>query len=201
MHPRQPSTRFVDLELGPGDLRLRTLSVADAPLLVEATSAEPGRSLWGPHPRGPHSLRDAQAALVAWDPVAAGQFSLGVLRDGRLLGAIGLIPEYPGSIELAYWLRPQERGKGIAHRAVHAATLWARHDLAVPRIWLEIQPGNEPSLRVAQRAGYRFEQHIPRHCRTWEHQDAQRDTWHDCLIWTYDTTPQTATAPAGPPAT
>ncbi|MGI5326147.1 GNAT family N-acetyltransferase [Actinomadura nitritigenes] len=189
MQPGEPSARFVDIELEPGDLRLRTLVPADAPLLVEATSAEPGRSLWGPHPLGPHSLRDAQAALAEWDPAAPGQFSLGVLRDGRLLGAVGLIPERPGSIEVAYWLRPEERGKGIASRAVRAATLWARDGLAVPRIWLEIEPGNEPSLRLAERVGYRFEQRVPRHCRAWEHQDADRDTWHDCLIWTFGTGP------------
>jgi hypothetical protein len=35
----------VDLELG-DDLRLRALARADAALVAEATSAEPGRSLW-----------------------------------------------------------------------------------------------------------------------------------------------------------
>ncbi|QKG19087.1 GNAT family N-acetyltransferase [Actinomadura verrucosospora] len=178
----------MDLDLGDGGLRLRTLDTADAALLVEATSAETGRSLWGDRPLGPHSLSDAQAALAAWDPATPGQFSLGVLRDGRLLGAVGLIPERPGSIELAYWLRPEERGKGIASRAVLAATGWAHAELAVPRIWLEIRPGNEPSLRLAERVGYRFEQRIPRHCRTGTHHDPERDTWHDCLIWVHDDT-------------
>ncbi|WP_433147955.1 GNAT family N-acetyltransferase [Actinomadura nitritigenes] len=119
MQPDEPSARFADIELEPGGLRLRTLEPADAPLLVEATSAEPG----------------------------------------------------------------------IASRAVRAVTLWARDGLAVPRIWLEIEPGNEPSLRVAERAGYRFEQRIPHHCRAWEHEDADRDTWHDCLIWPFDAAP------------
>jgi RimJ/RimL family protein N-acetyltransferase len=62
---------------------------------------------------------------------------------------------------------------------------WAHGQLAVPRIWLEIEPGNEPSLRLAQRAGYRFEQLIAQHCRDWACEDAERDSWPDCLIWVH----------------
>lgn len=176
------------LKLDDGDLKLRPLDVADAALVVEATSGEPGRSLWGEH-RGPYSPSDARAALEDWDPAAGGQFSLGIMRDGRLLGAVGLIPERPGSVEVAYWLRPEERGRGIASRAVLAATLWTHDELAVPHVWLEIEPGNEPSQRLAERVGFRFEQRIPQHCRTWTHPDAEHDTWHDCLIWTHDSDP------------
>lgn len=172
-----------DLELDLGDgLRMRALATGDAALLVEATSGESEPALWGPRPAGPYSLLDGQAALSAWDPAAGGQFSMGVLRGEQLMGAVGLMPDSPGSIELAYWVRPEQRGRGIASRAVHAATLWAHRDLAVVRIWLEIEPGNEPSLRVAQRAGYHFEQRLSRHCRDWAREDAEHDSWHDCLI-------------------
>jgi RimJ/RimL family protein N-acetyltransferase len=177
-----------DLDLGDG-LRLRPLTVADDALLAEATSDEPGRSLWGAYPAGPYSLRDAQAVLAAWDPAAGGQFSLGILRAGRLLGAVGLMPDSPGSIELAYWVRPAERGRGVASRAVLAVTPWAHRELAAARLWLEIKPGNEPSLRLARRTGYRFEQRIPRHCRDWACADAERDSWHDCLIWVHTAGP------------
>jgi RimJ/RimL family protein N-acetyltransferase len=174
----------VDLDLG-DDLRLRPLAVGDAALLAEATSREKGQSLWGAHPSGRYSLCDARTALAAWDRDAGGQFSLGILRGQRLVGAVGLMPENPGSIELAYWVRPEERGQGVASRAVVAATRWADRELAVPRIWLEIEPGNEPSLRVAHRAGYRFEQRISQHCRDWVCEDAAGDSWHDCLIWVH----------------
>src|SRR5262252_9972883 len=94
----------VDLDLG-DDLRLRPLAIGDAALLTEATSAEKAPSLWGPQPAGPYSLAAAQAALAAWDPGAGGQFSLGIVRGQRLVGAVGLMPDNPGSIELAYWVR------------------------------------------------------------------------------------------------
>jgi len=192
----------LDLDLG-DDLRMRALVKDDAALLVEATSGEPAPSLWGPRPVGPYSPHDAQAALSAWDPAAGGQFSIGILHGRRLLGAVGLMPDRPGSIELAYWIRPEDRGRGIASRAAQATTLWVHRNLAIPRIWLEIHPGNEPSLRLARRAGYHLEQRLSRHCRDWSCEDAGHDSWHDCLIWahTSDQTPATAhqaTREAGP---
>jgi RimJ/RimL family protein N-acetyltransferase len=173
-----------DLNVNLGDgLHMRTLLTEDAALLAEATSGESAPSLWGPRPMGPYSLHDAQTALSAWDPAAGGQFSVGILHAERLLGAVGLMPDRPGSIELAYWIRPENRAQGIASRAVRAVTLWAHRGLAIPRIWLEIHPGNEPSLRLAKRVGYTFEQRLPRHCRDWSSEDADHDSWHDCLIW------------------
>ena len=131
-------------------LHLRVLVRGDAGLLVEATSEEQDPALWGPRPAGPYSLRDAQAALSAWDPAAGGQFSIGILYGRHLLGAVGLMPDRPGSAELAYWVRPGQRGRGIAAQV-----------------------------------GYRFEQRLPRHCRDWAYEDAEHDSWHDCLIWTH----------------
>lgn len=175
----------LSLSLGP-DLSMRTLVRADAALLAEATSGESGRSLWGHSPAGPYSPTDGQTALADWDPAAGGQFSVGILHGEVLLGAVGLMPDRPGSVELAYWVRPEQRGRGLATLAVAAATHWTHHSLAIPRIWLEIQPDNEPSLRLARRAGYHFEQRLSGHCRDWSHEDAGRDSWHDCLIWVHE---------------
>jgi hypothetical protein len=73
----------------------------------------------------------------------------------------------------------------LAARRRPCTTLRAHRSLGIARTWLEIQPGNKPSLRVAQRAGYRFEQRLPRHCRDWAEEDADKDSWHDCLIWAH----------------
>ena len=174
----------LDLDIGSG-LHLRTLAIEDAVLLVDATSRESAPALWGPRPAGPYSPQDTRAALLAWDPAAGGQFSVGIVRGRQLLGAVGLMPDHSGSIELAYWVRPEQRGQGIASPAVAATTEWAHRSFAVPRIWLEIDPGNEPSLRVAQRAGYQFERRLAQHCRDWVYEDAEQDSWHDCLIWAH----------------
>lgn len=173
-----------DLDLGNG-LHLRTLTDQDADLLVEATSGENSRALWDAHPRGPYSAHDARRALRAWDQHTAHQASYGILDDHRLLGALGLMPDGPRSAELAYWIRPEHRRRGLALRAVRTFTPWAHVHLECSRIWLEIDPDNTPSLRLADRAGYRLEQRLPNHCRTWSSEDPRHDTWHDCLIWTH----------------
>ena len=164
---------------------MRTLTPDDAALLVEATRAERAPSLWGPRPVGPYTFDEALAALRAWDPATSGQASYGVLEGGRLVGALGLMPDAPSSAELAYWLRPEDRGRGIAWRSVASLTTWAHAGVPLARVWLEIDPENVASRRVAERAGYEYEQRLVRHCRSWTSDDPALDSWHDCDIWAH----------------
>lgn len=172
-------------QLDLGDLRLRTLVQEDVPLLVEATRHEQARALWGPRPAGPYSLEDAKTALQQWDPAGGKQVSYGVLEAERLVAAVGLMLQGPHSAELAYWVRPEERRRGIGLRSVHALTAWAHRDAGLARLWLEIEPGNTASLELARRAGYQLERRLARHCRSWLAEDPDRDHWHDCLIFAH----------------
>lgn len=174
----------LDVDLGAG-LHLRTLTECDVDLLVEATGGESARSLWAAHPCGPYSADDALTALREWDPGTTSQVSYGLLDDGRMLGALGLMCDGPRSAELAYWVRPESRRQGFALRGIRALTPWAHRSLRLSRIWLEISPDNTPSLRLAARAGYQYEQRLPNHCRTWTSEDPIHDTWRDCSIWTH----------------
>lgn len=174
-----------DVDLRIGELRIRTLRVDDAPLVVAATSGESAPALWGPHPAGPYTRADAEAALAAWDG-GSGQVSFGVLEHGRLVAGLGLMQDSASSAELAYWVRPEERRRGIALRAVEALTAWAQHGAGLTRIWLEIDPTNLPSLRIAERAGYRYERTLSAHCRSWTADRLERADWHDCQIWAHE---------------
>src|SRR5262245_25104107 len=104
------------LDLG-DDLHLRTLFQDDAALLVEATRHEQGRALWGPQPAGPYSSEDARTARQEWDPARGEQVSYGVLQGERLVAAVGLMLDGPHSAELAYWVRPEQRRRGIGVRS------------------------------------------------------------------------------------
>jgi RimJ/RimL family protein N-acetyltransferase len=172
-------------QLDLGDLRLRTLLPDDAALLVEATRHEHARALWGPRPAGPYSLDDARTALQQWDPARGEQASYGVLRDEWLVAALGLMLDGPHSAELAYWVRPEQRRRGIGVRSVAALTAWAHRGGGLARLWLEIDPSNTASVELARRAGYQLEQRLPRHCRAWLAEDPDRDQWHDCLIFAH----------------
>lgn len=170
----------MDLDLAGS--RLRTLTAEDAPLVVEATSGETARALWGARPVGPYSSSDALAALEEWDPRKGRQVSYGVLEDGRLVAALGLMLDDGHSAEVAYWVRPEERRRGIAVRAVRVLTEWAHRTAAIARLWLEVNPDNVASLRLARTAGYHLEGRLPAHCRSWLSDDPAHDLWHDCLI-------------------
>lgn len=170
---------MIDLDLGDG-LRLRTLRAADAGLVVAATATETAPALWGPRPAGPYSAQDAATALADW---SGSRISYGLVRAGALLGALGLMHDGPGSAELAYWVRPESRRQGLALRGIAAIIEWAHRDGGLPRVWVEINPGNTASQRLARRAGFRFEQRAKDHCRTWSTDDPATDSWHDCLIF------------------
>ena len=89
------------------------------------------------------------------------------------MAAVGLMPDAPDSAEMAYWVRPEFRGRGLAVAALSHLTRWA-HANGYARLWLEIRPDNTASRRVAERAGYTFTERIPDHCDD-----------HDCLIWVH----------------
>lgn len=201
-----------------GGLRLRTLTLEDAGLVAEATRAETSRSPWDACPVGPYGPADARAALRGWQPGRARQVSYGLIGDGRPLAAFGLMfdddlpaerPDAPGDgpdgavlgAELAYWVRPENRRRGLALRGVRALTGWAHGAAGLPRLWLEINPADAPSRRLAARAGYLLQRRLARHCRDRRTADPALDTWHDCLIWSHhvdraDTDGRPAPAPA-----
>jgi RimJ/RimL family protein N-acetyltransferase len=59
--------------------------------------------------------------------------------------------------EIGYAVDPEARGRGAAGRSVELLTTWGFGVLGLERIELRIDPANEPSRRVARRAGYRLE--------------------------------------------
>jgi RimJ/RimL family protein N-acetyltransferase len=176
--------------MGSDGWSLRTLTVADAPALVEATAAETGRALWAARPVGPYTVSEARAALASWDLTRDRQTSYGVFDGPRLIGAVGLMLDGEGGAELAYWVRPEDRRRGVAARALAAVTERVRQWPELGRLWLEINPDNLASQGVAVRAGYRLTGRLTDHCRSWIDDDPAVDRWHDCLIWEFpDTCP------------
>jgi RimJ/RimL family protein N-acetyltransferase len=51
-------------------------------------------------------------------------------------------------------LSPTAQGKGYATEGVLAALDWGATRFGSPRAWCMIDPGNAPSIRVAQRCGF-----------------------------------------------
>jgi len=80
-------------------------------------------------------------------------------EDSSLLG-LGLafgIDREGRQLELGYVVAPSARGRGVATQTLELLTEWAFSELDALRIELWISVGNEPSKRVAAKAGYQRE--------------------------------------------
>jgi RimJ/RimL family protein N-acetyltransferase len=79
--------------------------------------------------------------------------------SGEFLGMAGLVRLDMDARqgEIGYIVAPAARGRGIAVRAVRLITEWWLQELGLERVELRIEVENEPSIRVAERAGYGHE--------------------------------------------
>jgi RimJ/RimL family protein N-acetyltransferase len=80
-------------------------------------------------------------------------------EDGTFLGlalAFGIDRE-GRQLELGYVVTPAARGRGVATQALQLLTEWALRELDALRIELWISASNDPSKRVAERAGFSYE--------------------------------------------
>jgi RimJ/RimL family protein N-acetyltransferase len=99
--------------------------------------------------------------------------------DDEIVGEIEFFPitNYLVGYELSYLIFGEEHaGKGYATEAVQLLTEYLFARLRTNRLQLNIHPDNEPSRRVATKAGYTLEG-LMRGC--WFH----GGTYHDLEIW------------------
>jgi RimJ/RimL family protein N-acetyltransferase len=90
--------------------------------------------------------------------------AIGLRETKRMIGFIGFhtLPgaEYlnsyaPDSVEFGYTVFPDYRGKGYASEAAQALMDWATREHQVMHFVVSISPTNQPSLRIAQKLGFR----------------------------------------------
>ena len=80
---------------------------------------------------------------------------IGFIGFHTLPGADYLDSYAPGSVEFGYTIFPDYRGKGYASEATQALMDWATREHDVTRFVVSISPTNEPSLRIAEKFGFR----------------------------------------------
>lgn len=166
-----------DRPLSDGVVTLTVSGPADAADVAAAVPAgEPGA--WEATP-GPYTAEQAQRILGAWEEARrrGSRIALTVRDavDGRYLGAVVLmtgIPRRPqddavrDTLEVAWWVAPPERRRGVAVRAVALVAAWARSVPGVDLLWAEIDPANEASRRVALAGGFAEGERLPRDAGT-----------------------------------
>jgi [ribosomal protein S5]-alanine N-acetyltransferase len=74
------------------------------------------------------------------------------------VGIVFLVPRSRDILELAYGVLPSARGRGIATRATRIAANWVLTDGGFAQVLLRIGENHAVSRRVAEKAGFRFEE-------------------------------------------
>ncbi|MCY1647577.1 GNAT family N-acetyltransferase [Caulobacter sp. SL161] len=108
-----------------------------------------------------------KARDVAWDGLAlaagmwalrgCGLFSVFEADTGHWVGRVGpWVPEAPDRAEVGWAILPAFWGRGYATEAAAAAVGWAFMHLGWSEARHRIDPGNTPSVAVAERIGSRW---------------------------------------------
>ncbi|GIE98789.1 acetyltransferase [Paractinoplanes rishiriensis] len=142
----------------PDGLFLRAWEPADAPVFL-AAYRDPAIRQW--HTRQPADEAEVRDWFAGYREKWAQESyaSWAVTRDGTVLGrvAIGGVNLDDGVAGCAYWVLPAARGAGVAPRALTAVSAWALAEGRFHRLHLDHSTRNQPSCRVAVKAGFVLE--------------------------------------------
>ena len=139
------------------DFSLRSLCSGDAPAIFGAIDTQRehlGR--WLPFVAATHRVEQTQEVVAGMlNDTANPVFTI---RSGdAFAGLIGFKSADAGkrSVEIGYWLREEQQGKGIMTAAVRALCDTAFAQMGMRRIEIRCGVGNLPSNRIPQRLGFR----------------------------------------------
>lgn len=150
---RQPTLPLGD------DAVLRPWLLTDAEA-VTAAYQDPAIQRW--YVRRADSVAEARGWIEAWQQgwrtETRCDWAVAATEGDLLLGRISLkaLNLTDGNAELAYWVVPAARGRGVCPRAVEAVTSWA-FEHGFHRLDLDHSTANQASCRVATKAGYAVE--------------------------------------------
>lgn len=155
------------MELACDDLVLRSYVTADRDsLALLGDNRNVSKWLMNAFPY-PYRLEHADA-WIAFAAAETPQMNLAIVRDGTLLGGIGLKPladVHAGTAEIGYWLGKPYWGQGIVGRAVRCMVEYAFDELLFVRLQAGVFAGNAASMRVLEKNGFVREGVLRKHVR------------------------------------
>jgi RimJ/RimL family protein N-acetyltransferase len=158
-----------DPPLRDGELLLRPSRDADVPA-IRAVYSEPDIRRWmgwdDQLPGDAEAQANIDRAARSWQEGTWAVFRIVDAATDEVIGGVNLRFGDHDIAEISYFLRASARGRGLATRAVRLVARWAFDELAIERVELRTHPENEPSRRVAERAGFTREG-VERASRDW----------------------------------
>ena len=160
--------------LAAGPFRLRPFVLADLHLVREAAQ-DPYIPLITTVPAPFTDTEGRRFIERQWDRSRRGSgysFAIADAATGRAVGNIGLWLHDIGAgrASVGYWVAPPARGRGASGHALKTLTFWALGVLGIARLELQVEPRNEASIRVAERAGFQREGLL----RSWQEVGGER---------------------------
>lgn len=140
---------------------LRPWATTDVPALVAAWR-DPELARWMPEETLPFDEEQARAFIdEAATHLSTGKSIALAIADASTDQAVGSATLHvwgPRHWNIGYWIDADQRGHGLATEAVTKLSRWAfATNPSLARLSLYTLPGNEPSQKVAERAGFRQE--------------------------------------------
>jgi glyoxylase I family protein len=135
-------------------LTLRPVRISDAQALLPTFTDAEAMQYWSHGPIS--SLRDMQGILARNMPPqnrAEGSFAI-THGDDRAIGCLNFYSERDAMSGMGYILERAAWGKGFVAEAVRGALVHGFTRLKLHRIWLEIDPRNAASVRIAEKCGF-----------------------------------------------
>ena len=135
---------------------LRVRRAEDVPLIAAASHDPETRRRLEDEPMTPERERSSLArAEEQWRSGAAAPFVIADAGDDRALGLVNL--QFGEDATVAVSVFPEERGRGIASRAMRLAATWGLRELGLRRVVAEAAADNVASIRAIEKAGFRRE--------------------------------------------
>jgi RimJ/RimL family protein N-acetyltransferase len=126
----------------------------DVPLISAASHDPETRRRLDDEPMTPEREQGSLARVEEqWRTGAAAPFVIADAGDDRALGLVNL--QFGDDATLAVSVFPQERGRGIASRAMRLAAAWGLRELGLRRVVAEAAADNVASIRSIEKAGFR----------------------------------------------
>jgi RimJ/RimL family protein N-acetyltransferase len=142
-------------------LILRSIELKDLDYFLSALSDEEVTRFIGGINDTENTWRKLMTGVAMWPLTGVGMWAVERKADGQVIGHLGFFdflrpmePPMSGEPEMGWIFARDGQGKGYATEACRTALDWFESNFGKRRMHAIITPGNEPSMRLAERLGF-----------------------------------------------